>query len=266
MINKKKVRKGPKTGRLVKVLTASLVLNPALYMLTFEKAFVEAVSSASYKAPYVSKALPNFHTGVGTPLTLNLNEYFDGINSYSVSASNLTGFTATISGSSLILTNTRTGTATVNVTGTAANGGTVSDTFDVAVVPDSLDKDGNGQVDIGEIVAYTSSHPMTRDILHETLSFIAPQKLTSPNMAPKSLDTSITVYKNSPTTLSPADLFSDEDALTIDNNSISLSPVGYATGNVTNNQLTVTALQHGSTVLDIAVMDGRGGKQAIVTM
>lgn len=85
-------------------------------------------------------------------------------------------------------------------------------------------------------------------------------------MAPKSLDTSITVYKNSPTTLSPADLFSDEDALTIDNNSISLSPVGYATGNVTNNQLTVTALQHGSTVLDIAVMDGRGGKQAIVTM
>ncbi|MCU6794053.1 hypothetical protein OB236_18280 [Paenibacillus sp. WQ 127069] len=260
MINKKKVRKGPKTSRLVKVLTASLVLNPALYMLTFEKAFVEAVSTASYKAPYVSKALPNFHTGVGTPLTLNLNEYFDGINSYSVSASNLTGFTATISGSSLILTNTRTGTTTVNVTGTAANGGTVSDTFDVAVVPESLDKDGNGQVDIGEIVAYAGSRPMTREILHETLNFIVPQKLTSPNTAPKAQDTSITVYKNSPTTLSPTDLFSDEDALTIDNNSISLSPTGYATGNVTNNQLTVTALQHGSTVLDIAVMDGRGGK------
>lgn len=260
MINKKKVRKGPKTSRLVKVLTASLVLNPALYMLTFEKAFVEAVSTASYKAPYVSKALPNFHTGVGTPLTLNLNEYFDGINSYSVSASNLTGFTATISGSSLILTNTRTGTATVNVTGTAANGGTVSDTFDVAVVPDSLDKDGNGQVDISEIVSYAGSHPMTRDILQDTLSFIVPQKLTSPNTAPKSLDTSITVYKNSPITLSPADLFSDEDALTIENNSISLSPAGYATGNVINNQLTVTALQHGSTIMDIAVMDGRGGK------
>ncbi|WP_240418317.1 Ig-like domain-containing protein [Paenibacillus periandrae] len=260
MINKKKVRKGSKTSRLVKVLTASLVLNPALYMLTFEKAFVEAVSTASYKAPYVSKALPNFHTGVGIPLTLNLNEYFDGINSYSVSASNLTGFTATINGSSLILTNTRTGTATVSVTGTAANGGTVSDTFDVAVIPESLDKDGNGQVDISEIVSYAGSHSMTRDILQDTLSFIVPQKLTSPNTAPKSLDTSITVYKNSPTTLSPADLFSDEDALIIVNNSISLSPTGYATVNATNNQLTVTALQHGSTIMDIAVRDGRGGK------
>jgi hypothetical protein len=258
-LKKKKIaRKGPSTSKLSKVLIGSLVLNPALYLFPFENAFVQAVSAASVKAPFISKALPDFHTGVGNPLTLDLNTYFGGISSYSASVSNPVGFGATINGNSLTFTNDRTGTTTVSVTGTAASGGTVTDTFDVSVVPDSLDKDSNGLIDISEIAAYVSSRPITKAIMNETLNFITPQKMTTPNTAPKSIDTTVTTYKDSPITISPNDLFTDEDSLTID--TFSLSSAGYVSANVVNNQLIVNGLQHGSLSLDLSVHDSRGGK------
>src|SRR5665647_3848970 len=109
-------------------------------MLPFDQAYVQAVTT-TYRAPFVNKPLPDYRTGIGTPLTVDLNQYFDGVSNYSATLSNrlnLThlGFGTAISQNTLTFTNDRTGTATVTVTGTAANGGTVEDTFDILVVPD----------------------------------------------------------------------------------------------------------------------------------
>jgi hypothetical protein len=259
---KRNTRTKKPSNNLVKVLAASLVLSPAVYMLPFDQAYVQAVTTISYKAPLVTKPLPDYRTAIGVPITLDLNQYFNGIGSYSATvssslgSSNL-GFGAAINQNVLTFTNDRTGTATVTVTGTAANGGTVSDTFDVLVVPDTLDKDNNGNVDIGEIVSYVGSRPFTKDMLNEALNFIAPQKMNTPNAAPKSKDTTVTIYKNTPSTINPSDLFEDDETLKID--TFNLSSSSYATASLTNSQITFNALQHGSLSMDMSVSDGRGG-------
>ncbi|NHN29526.1 Ig-like domain-containing protein [Paenibacillus agricola] len=264
MRTKRKMRsQRASTGQMAKVLAASLVLSPALYMASFDHAYVQAVTTVSYKAPLVSQPLPDYRTVVGTPLTVDLNAYFDGIGSYSATVSNplnvgSTGYATTINQNMLTFTNDRLGTATVTVTGTAANGGTVVDAFDVLVIPDSLDKDNNGNIDISEIVTFIGSRPFTKEMLNDTLNFIAPQKMTAPNSAPQSKDTTVTIYKNSPLTLSPSELFGDDDPLTID--TFSLSAAAYATASLANNQLTFNGLEHGALTMDMSVKDGRGGK------
>jgi hypothetical protein len=254
----KKISKSRRTGeKLAKMLTASLVLNPIFYMLPKEPNHVLAAPAVLSKTPYVKSPLPDLVAGIGKPLTLNLSNYIDGADSFSSSV-NSGGLSAGVNGSTLNLTNTQTGTFTVTVKGTASTGGTISDTFDVSVIPDSLDLNNDTKVDINEIAAYAGTHSVTQGIMNQTLQFIAPQSLTTPNTPPNPKNTTLRVNKGETLTIKPDILFDDADKMTI--GTVSLTN-GYATSTLTaDNNISLTGLQQGTLGLNVSVEDGRGGQ------
>ncbi|NOU97752.1 hypothetical protein GC093_31655 [Paenibacillus sp. LMG 31456] len=262
MKRKKNTGKRNSGKQLAKILTASLVMNPVFYVLPSATTYVHAISApvAPLMTPFVKSPLPDIKAGVGKPLTLDLSQYFDGATNYSSSVSNLQGFSASVSGNLLILSSDRIGTATVSITGAAADLRTVTDTFDVSVIPDTMDRDNDNHIDIGEIAAYASSHSVDRTSLNQILHFITPQTSFTPNTPPKSKGTSLSVNKNESITISPDQLFDDMDnnALTIE--TFSLSTTGNVSSALSGNRITVTGLQHGSLNLNVSVNDGFGGK------
>ncbi|MCR8635611.1 Ig-like domain-containing protein [Paenibacillus radicis (ex Xue et al. 2023)] len=262
MKRKKNAVKRSSGKKLAKILTASLVMNPVFYVLPSATPYVHALSApvAPLIAPYVKSPLPDIKAGVGKSITLDLSQYFDGATAYSSSVSDLQGFSASISGNLLTLSNDRLGTATVSITGRAGSLRTVTDTFDVSVIPDTMDRDNNNIIDIGEIAAYASSHTVDRTSLNQILHFIAPQTPFTPNTPPKSKGTSLSVNKNESLIINPDQLFEDIDnnALTIE--TFSLSTSGNVTTALSGNRITVTGLQQGLLDLNVSVNDGHGGR------
>ncbi|TDG00117.1 Ig-like domain-containing protein [Paenibacillus piri] len=263
MKRKYKPGRGGTGKKLAKLLTASLVMNPLFYMLPQTSSYANDVSPpvALLKAPFVKSPLPDLQASVGKPLTIDLGQYFEGAGSYTSSVSQLQGFSASVSGNLLTLNNERMGTATVSVTGTSTGSGSVTDTFEVSVLPEALGRDQSGKVGIGQVTAYVGSHPVDRPAVNRLLHFISPQTASaSPNTPPSSKMLSLSVNKSETVLIAPEQLFedADNDALTIE--TFSLGSTGSVTSQLINNRIALTGIQPGSLVLKVTVNDGRGGR------